>query len=44
MERSGPEHRARKEEVEILDAAIPTSEKFGSLSWQMTLRNSMNFY
>jgi hypothetical protein len=40
MERSHHEYRARKEEIEILEAAIPISEKLGSMSWQMTLRNS----
>jgi len=36
---SGDEYRARNEEYDILQAAIPVQERFGADSWQMQLRD-----
>jgi hypothetical protein len=44
MMNTGDEFRARNEEYDILQAAIPLHERFGADSWMMTLRggNSRN--
>ncbi len=41
MEKSGPEYRAKLEEMAILDAAIPPTQKITHVNWETSLRASM---
>lgn len=38
MRRSGAEFRAKQEEIDMIDAAMPAHLKNGSKSWEMSLR------